>query len=78
MNMAGLLGQNFRDRIAAMVVYTPIIRKTAAEFVNDWNTHQIRKQPNKPHIIAGESPNFLRGILPTAIKISLCLLTRNC
>ena len=64
MNGAGLLGQNFRDRIAAMVVYMPLIRRTAAEFVDHWNTHEIRKQPDKPHIIAGESPNFLHRFPP--------------
>ena len=41
------------DRIALLAVYVPILRAVALDFVHLWNTHRIRKQPNRPHTVPG-------------------------
>ena len=56
--------QNFRDKLAAIVIYLSFIRRTAAEFVEHYNNHEIKKQPDKSHIIGGESPNHFYNFPP--------------
>jgi hypothetical protein len=64
MTESGQFGQNFRDKFTAMVIYLPFMRRTAAEFVEHYNNYKIRKQPDKPHIIGGKSPNHFYNFLP--------------
>jgi hypothetical protein len=33
------------------------MRRITAEFVEHYNNYKIKKQPDKPHIIGGKSPN---------------------
>jgi hypothetical protein len=51
-----------------MAIYIPLIRRAAAEFVTNWNSHEIRKQPDKPHILGGESPNFFFNHPPAGYR----------
>ena len=41
------------DRIALLAIYFPTIRTEVTDFVDHWNTHPIRKQPNRPNSIQG-------------------------
>jgi hypothetical protein len=45
-------------QIAIYAIYMPMLRKDLHGFVQDWNVHNIRKQPNKPHSVSGK-PNIL-------------------
>ncbi|KAL2041803.1 hypothetical protein N7G274_005587 [Stereocaulon virgatum] len=42
------------DRIAILAVYFPTIRTEITHFVDNWNTHKIRKQPHRPKSIQGK------------------------
>ena len=42
------------DRIAILAVYLPTIRTEVAWFVDHWNTHNLRKQPNRSKAIQGK------------------------
>lgn len=41
------------DRVVFLAIYLPILREEIMEFVNLWNTHSIRKQSNRPHVVPG-------------------------
>lgn len=41
------------DRIAFLAIYMPILRKASSDFVETWNCHRIRKQPNRPYLTPG-------------------------
>ena len=41
------------DRIALLAVYLPTIRTEVAYFVDQWNTHPLRKQSNRPNSVQG-------------------------
>jgi hypothetical protein len=34
-------------------VYMPIVRQAAYEYMELWNIHKIRKQPNRPNAVVG-------------------------
>ncbi|CCT65153.1 uncharacterized protein FFB20_14735 [Fusarium fujikuroi] len=42
------------DRIAILYLFMPIIRTELSEFVYIWNSHYIRKQRNRPHVLPGQ------------------------
>jgi len=42
------------DQIALYAVYEDALRQELQEFVNTWNTHKIRLQKNRPHVIHGQ------------------------
>jgi len=46
------------DQIAMLYVYMPMIREEVFQFVDVWNAHYIRKQPNRPSCVYG-IPNKL-------------------
>jgi len=46
------------DVIALLAVYFPVIRLQVEQFVDNWNTHQIRKQPYRPKTISGRPYNL--------------------
>ncbi|KAL5366644.1 hypothetical protein BJX96DRAFT_170107 [Aspergillus floccosus] len=75
------------DQIALYAMYTPILRTKVCHFVQAWNCHRIRRQPDRPNLIgADEATPFrttylqLRHILITHIKrqiqLFLALSTR--
>ncbi len=35
-------------------IYLPILRTQIQSYIRTWNTHRIRKQPNRPNAIAGK------------------------
>ncbi|KAM4062484.1 hypothetical protein HRG_013658 [Hirsutella rhossiliensis] len=41
------------DQIALYAIYTPMIRDEFATFVDLWNSHKIRTQRNRQHVISG-------------------------
>ena len=41
------------DRIAILAVYLPTICTEVTHYVDEWNTHFLRKQPNRPKSISG-------------------------
>jgi hypothetical protein len=41
------------EQIVVLFFLMPIIRAECASFVDTWNTHTIRNQRSKPHIIPG-------------------------
>ncbi|KAL9614761.1 MAG: hypothetical protein Q9167_000752 [Letrouitia subvulpina] len=43
-----------QDQIALYAVYLPIICTEVQEFIQLWNIHQIRKQPDRPNHVAGK------------------------
>ena len=43
---------NKADSIAFLSLYMPIIRAEVGDFVELWNMHVIRKQPNRPQAVA--------------------------
>ena len=42
------------DRLACYAVYMRLIREEAYEFMENWNTHKIRSQKNRPHTVSGK------------------------
>ncbi|KAH8661805.1 hypothetical protein BGZ61DRAFT_368878, partial [Ilyonectria robusta] len=42
------------DRIAMLYLFMPILRAEFADFVLTWNSHYIRKQRNRPHVVPGQ------------------------
>ena len=42
------------DRIAILIVYLPTIRTEVTQFVDKWNTHNIRRQSNRPKSMQGK------------------------
>jgi len=42
------------DLITMAIIYLPIIRKQVEHFAHLWNIHSIRKQRNRPYLIAGK------------------------
>lgn len=40
------------DCISLYAIYVPIVRKETHAFVRLWNSHKIRKQPNRPNVIS--------------------------
>ena len=50
-----------------LVVYMPIIRDAAHSYVELWNHHQIRKQPNRPNAVTGQ-PILLYHYPPSGIE----------
>ncbi|KAM0803128.1 hypothetical protein BDR22DRAFT_802080 [Usnea florida] len=42
------------DRIAILAIYLPTIRTEVTQFVDKWNTHNLRKQPNRPKSMQGK------------------------
>ena len=36
-----------------LYIYMPIIRKSIFTFVRTWNSHLIRKQSNRKHVVSG-------------------------
>ena len=44
---------NRADRLAFLAIYMPILRAEVQEFVRLWNHHRIRKQRDRPHVVAG-------------------------
>ncbi len=42
------------DLIALLALYMPILREEVYHFVRTWNSHTIRKQPNRPNILTGK------------------------
>ena len=48
----------FADRIAILAIYFPTIRTEVTHFVDNWNTHAIRKQPHRPKSIQGKPYNL--------------------
>ncbi|KAI9375566.1 hypothetical protein BJX61DRAFT_531516 [Aspergillus egyptiacus] len=42
------------DQIALYAIYTPILRTEVCHFVQAWNCHRIRRQPNRPNSIGGK------------------------
>jgi hypothetical protein len=44
---------NLGDRIAMLAVYMPIVRDATHAYVELWNHHRIRKQPNRPNAVSG-------------------------
>lgn len=42
------------DQIAMLYVYLPIIREEIYEFVEIWNNHHIRHQPQRPYLPFGK------------------------
>nr|POE60254.1 hypothetical protein CFP56_77990 [Quercus suber] len=45
---------NRGDRIAFLFIYMPILRTEVNYFVHLWNTHEIRKQKDRPYAIWGK------------------------
>jgi hypothetical protein len=41
------------DRVAMLAIYMPIIAEAVDDFVGTWNTHRIRRQPQRNHHVAG-------------------------
>ena len=46
------------DRISLLAVYFPTIRTDITHFVDNWNTHKIRKQPHRPSAVQGRPYNL--------------------
>ncbi len=44
---------NVADQIAIYAIYGPVIRDELAKFVELWNGHRIRNQPNRPNVRSG-------------------------
>lgn len=42
------------DQAALLALYMPIIREELLGFVEIWNSHTIRRQPNRPNHVAGK------------------------
>ncbi|KAF6238756.1 hypothetical protein HO173_003263 [Letharia columbiana] len=42
------------DRVAILAIYFPTIRTEVTHFVDNWNTHTIRKQPHRPKSVQGK------------------------
>ncbi|OIW25505.1 hypothetical protein CONLIGDRAFT_497468 [Coniochaeta ligniaria NRRL 30616] len=61
------------DRIAILYIYMPWIRTDFAAFVKLWNSHKIRKQANKPHVVDGipYSLYTLQGIRVQDFRVPL-------
>lgn len=41
------------DKITLLAIYIPILRQEVQGFARMWNTHTIRKQPNRPNAVHG-------------------------
>lgn len=68
MQNKGLFKSNvLADQIALLAVYIPLLRTDMQSFVRTWNTHRIRKQPNRPNAVAGK-PYVLYHHPPEDIK----------
>jgi len=42
------------DQIALLAIYIPLLRTEMQSFTRTWNSHRIRKQPNRPNVVAGK------------------------
>ena len=42
------------DQVALLAIYFPTIRTEITHYVDKWNTHPIRKQPNRPNSMQGK------------------------
>jgi hypothetical protein len=42
------------DQIALLAIYLPILRTDMHSFMQTWNIHRIRKQPNRPNAVPGK------------------------
>ncbi|RAL05267.1 uncharacterized protein BO80DRAFT_451642 [Aspergillus ibericus CBS 121593] len=51
------------DQIALYAVYMPILRSQIPSYVQSWNHHNIRKQPERPYIISAETLQWCQTIL---------------
>ena len=49
---------NLTDRIALLAVYFPTLRTEITYYVDNWNTHAIRKQPNCSRSVQGKPYNL--------------------
>lgn len=45
---------NTSDIIALLYIYLPLLRTKLHQFVENWNTHKIRKQSKRPNLPTGE------------------------
>ena len=50
-----------------LVVYMPIVRDAAHSYVELWNHHRIRKQPNRPNAVTGQ-PVLLYHYPPSGVN----------
>jgi hypothetical protein len=42
------------DQIALFAIYIPVLRAEVFSFVRTWNSHHIRKQSERPHVVHGK------------------------
>jgi hypothetical protein len=45
---------NLTDQIALYAIYGPMIKDEFADFIDLWNSHKIRTQKNRQHVISGQ------------------------
>jgi hypothetical protein len=56
------------DRLAYYAVNMRLIREEAYEFMENWNTHKIRTQKNRPHTVSGKPWYLYESPAPLAEK----------
>jgi hypothetical protein len=50
----GLFNSCLHDQIALFAIFIPILRAEIFSFVRTWNSHYIRKQKNRSHVVHGK------------------------
>ena len=50
-----------------LAVYMPLVRDAVLEYVELWNHHKIRKQPNRPNAVTGQ-PYILYHYPPEGVE----------
>ncbi|KAL4860412.1 hypothetical protein BDV12DRAFT_191720 [Aspergillus spectabilis] len=58
---------NINDQIAIYVIYMPLLRIQVTSFVRTWNSHKIRRQRNRPHLVHGK-PFMNYNFPPTGVQ----------
>ncbi|KAL4732819.1 hypothetical protein BDV11DRAFT_210668 [Aspergillus similis] len=68
----------FQGLVALYAIYMPILRVQVTSFVRTWNSHNIRKQRNRPHQVTGKPyMNYncpAAGVQDHGIKFNMELL----
>ena len=66
------------NRIALLAVYMPVMRQQIRQFVQIWNVHTIRRQPNRPHVVHGKPAHLYyappEGVVDHGVDPSLDLV----